>query len=198
MQTEVTVNTEWFRNKLAEREMSMRGLARKIELDPASVSLMLRGKRRMTTAEANKIATILGIQVTEVLRQAGVPVSQDAHMVALTGTIDAKGKVKELKSGARQMAPHDVPTDGVALQVRCPSSPADGWVIFCSSAKSAPETTLERFCVVHLTSGSSVVGTLRKGYEKGTFNVFTSMPSESSLENVSVSSVSSVLWIRPR
>ena len=192
------VNTDWFRAILAERQMSMRGLAKKMELDPASVSLMLRGMRRMTTAEANKIATILGVQVTEVLRQAGVPVSQDAHMVVLSGTIDARGKVKDLKNSTRQMAPHDVPTDGLALQVRCPSSASDGWVIFCSSAKSPPELSLERFCVVHLTSGSSVVGTLRKGYEKDTYNVFTSLPSESSLENVSVSNVSAVLWIRPR
>lgn len=193
-----SVNTEWFRTILAEREMSMRGLAKKMELDPASVSLMLRGMRRMTTAEANKIATILGVQVTEVLRQAGVPVSQDAHNVPLVGTIDAHGKVKALKSTDRQMAPHDVPTDGMALQVRCPSSAADGWIVFCSSAKSPPDTSLERLCVARLANGVSVFGTLRKGYEKNTYNIFTSLPLESSLENQSVDSVSSVLWIRPR
>ena len=78
MQTEGIVNTEFFRTKLAEREMSMRTLAKKLDLDPASVSLMLRGKRRITTAEANHMAVILGISVTEILRQAGVPVVLEA------------------------------------------------------------------------------------------------------------------------
>lgn len=198
MQTEVTVNTDWFRANLAERKMSMRGLAKKMDLDPASVSLMLRGKRRITTAEANTIAQILSISVTEVLRQAGVPVSEDAHSVALVGTIDATGKVKKLSGKARHQTPPDCPTDGIALQVRCPSSAADGWLVFAASATTPPATALERLCVVHLKSGDTIVGTLRKGYDKDTFNIICNLPEPHLHENVSVKSVSTVLWIRPR
>ncbi len=198
MQTEGIVNTEFFRTKLAEREMSMRTLAKKLDLDPASVSLMLRGKRRITTAEANHMAVILGISVTEILRQAGVPVTEDAHNVALVGTIECAGKVKKYTGKIRHQTPPDVPTDGIALQVRCPSSAADGWLLFCSSAAVAPLTSLERLCVVHLKSGDTLIGTLRKGYDKGTLNVNCALPEPHLYENQIVKSVSEVLWIRPR
>ena len=193
-----SVNTEWFRAKLAERELSMRGLAKKMELDPASISLMLRGMRRMTTAEANQIALILGISVTEVLRQAGVPVSEDAHSVALVGTIDVNGKVKKLAGKVRHQTPPDVPTDGIALQVRCSSSPADGWLLLAASATVSPEVALERLCVVNLKGGDVIVGTLRKGYDKDTYNVICTLPGSALHENMSVKNVSTVLWIRPR
>jgi plasmid maintenance system antidote protein VapI len=193
-----SVNTDWFRAKLAERELSMRGLAKKMELDPASISLMLRGMRRMTTAEANKIAVILGISVTEILRQAGVPVSEDAHTVALTGTIDANGKVKPLKGKERHQTPPDVPTDGIALQVRCPSSAADGWLVFCASATVPPDSALERLCVVNLKGGDAIVGTLRKGYNKDTYNIICTLPGNVTHENQTVKNASTVLWVRPR
>lgn len=40
------VNTKWFSERLAERDMSMRRLAKLLELDPSAVSLMLRGSAR--------------------------------------------------------------------------------------------------------------------------------------------------------
>lgn len=192
------VNTEWFRAQLAEREMSMRGLAKKMELDPASVSLMLRGMRRMTTAEANKIANLLNVPVTEVLRQAGVPVTQDAHTAALTGLIDSASTIKKIDNKVRHQTPPDVPTDGFVLQVRSASSPTDGWLVYCSPAIAHPAAALERFCVVTLADGETVIGTIRKGYEDSTYNIITTFPNQSVLENKKVTTVSTVLWIRPR
>lgn len=82
------MNTDWFRQLLATRKLSQRGLAKLMELDPAAVSLMLRGQRRMTNAEAHQISTILGVPITEVLRQAGIEVIDDVRRVKVTGYID--------------------------------------------------------------------------------------------------------------
>lgn len=193
-----TINTEWFRERLEERKLSARGLARKMKLDPASVSYMLRGKRRMTAAEANTIATILGVPTTEVLRQAGVPVNEDVHTVMLTAVVGAHGQLKKLTKNTRQTVPPDVPADGYAIQVRSSSSPADGWLILCASQVLQPETALGRLAVIHLKNGERVLGTLRKGYEAKSFNVVQVIPAENVLENQVVVGANAVLWIRPR
>ena len=66
------VDTNWFRDKLADKRSSQRQLAKHMSLDPAAMSLMLRGKRRMSAAEAADIARFLGVDVQEVLTRAGV------------------------------------------------------------------------------------------------------------------------------
>lgn len=76
------VDTRWFVERLADCRMSQRGLARLMNLDPSAVSLMLRGKRRMTASEAAEIARFLGVPPEEVLLRAGstgtIPLAQAA------------------------------------------------------------------------------------------------------------------------
>lgn len=55
------MNTRWFRDRLKTIELSQRGLAKLLDVDAAAVSYMLRGKRKMTLQEANRIGQILGV-----------------------------------------------------------------------------------------------------------------------------------------
>lgn len=66
------IDTGWFKGVLADRQISQRQLAFKIGMDPASMSLMLRGKRRMTLHDAEVLAKNLHLRVDEVLYHAGV------------------------------------------------------------------------------------------------------------------------------
>ena len=52
MHNTMSIDTKWFRDKLQARQLSQRRLARQIGIDPAGVSLLLRGQRRMQLAEA--------------------------------------------------------------------------------------------------------------------------------------------------
>lgn len=67
-----TVDRDWFFERLRERNRSLRGLARHLGLDPAVVSRMLNGKRRMQMTEAAGVATFLGVATSDVLRHVGV------------------------------------------------------------------------------------------------------------------------------
>lgn len=181
--------------------MSLRQLAKKIDIDPSALSLTLRGKRKMTLEEANQIAHLLGVQVTEILRQAGVPVSDDVQGVKLVGTVDSKSVVKTLTGSVKRIhAPADVPIEGHALQVRAANTFHDGWVLFVSGDKTEPELTLDRLCVVYLANGGRVVGVLRRGYEAECYNVipFLDMTGTGTLENQSVETAATVLWMRPQ
>lgn len=70
--TKPRVDTRWFQNHLADVSMSQRRLAKVLGVDAAAVSLMLRGKRKMSAAEAAEIARVLGVSAEEVLMRAGV------------------------------------------------------------------------------------------------------------------------------
>lgn len=49
------MNTRWFRDRLKGIKLSQRGLAKLLDGDAAAVSYMLRGKRKMSLQEANRI-----------------------------------------------------------------------------------------------------------------------------------------------
>ena len=68
------VDTQWFRQRLADRELSMRKLAKILHVDVAAVSLMLRGRRGMRLEEATTIAEVLHVPLSQVLTHAGVRV----------------------------------------------------------------------------------------------------------------------------
>ena len=50
---DMAINSKWFTDKLVERQLSQRGLAKLMGLDASAVSLMMRGKRRISIKEAD-------------------------------------------------------------------------------------------------------------------------------------------------
>jgi len=72
----VAINGKWFRAKLVEKSRSQRQLAKHLGLDPAAITLMLRGDRRMQLDEAKSIAAFIGEPLIDVLRAAGLPLRQ--------------------------------------------------------------------------------------------------------------------------
>lgn len=71
MQTATKVDSRFFQNALADKGLSQRKLAARLGLDPAAVSLMIKGKRKLSASEAAEIAKFLGISVEEVLFRSG-------------------------------------------------------------------------------------------------------------------------------
>lgn len=65
------IDTRWFQERLADKHLSQRKLAHFMDLDPAAMSLMIRGKRKMSAQEAAEIASFLGVTTDEVLARAG-------------------------------------------------------------------------------------------------------------------------------
>jgi hypothetical protein len=195
-------NQKWFLERLAERQMSLRQLAKKIELDPSAVSLTFRGMRKMTLGEANSIAELLGLPVTEVIRQAGIAVADDVKGVRLFGYVDAKSAVKNLPAGTarRVAAPADVPHDGLALQIRAANHFYDGWMVFVGPENDTPALFMDRICVITLANNQKVFGTLRRGYEEGHYNVLPLLDTtgQNTLDDQEVDSVFPVLWMRPQ
>lgn len=192
------VNTKWFRARLAERDMSMRRLAKLLELDPSAVSLMLRGRRTMTADEANRISGLLTIPVTEVLAQAGIPIEDDARSFPVKAWVDTRGSLHTItaKNARRVTAPRDVPGAGLAVQIRASELASDGWVLFSGAFDTRVDAFIDRLCIVELSGDGHMVGTLKRGYDDEKFNLVP-FTGASAIDNVAVKAAAPVLWIRP-
>ena len=83
------MDTLWFKEKLKDKKLSQRGLAKLLEIDPAAVSLMFRGQRKMTPHEAHQISVILGVPILEVMRHAGIDVTEDVRKAPIAAHMDS-------------------------------------------------------------------------------------------------------------
>lgn len=192
------INKDFFTERLRSIKLSQRQLAKKIDLDPAAVSYMLSGKRRMTMPEAKAIADVLLVPVTEVMRQAGIEVLDDVRKVPIAGFVGPGAAVTLLPKGTHDMvmAPGDVPTGTFALQIRNPGSPYDGWIAFVSGQHQPPTELLDRYAILATSDGQMLSAMIRRGYKQKLHNLML-LPDGMVLENREVAWGARVLWIQP-
>lgn len=192
------MNTMFFKNRLQDRKITQRKLASLLELDPAAITLMLKGERRMQPKEAQVIADLLGLPITQVLREAGINVTEDVANVPIAGSVDGNGRITLMPVGTHEMitAPPDVPRDGYALQIRAFGDAQDGWVLYVSDASNLADQHLDRLCAVSIADGRAVVAWVRRGYRAGLHNLML-WPSKEPLHDQHLVSASPVLWLHP-
>lgn len=193
------INTDWFRDRLRNLKMSQRTLAKMMEIDPASVSYMLKGTRKMSMDEAKRIGDIFLVPVTEVMRQAGIEVLDDVRKIPINGHMNNDYEITLLPKGTHDMVigPADLPAKSYAIQSRCAGEPKDGWLSYISGEQLQPNELLDRYCVCSMADGTIMMATLKRGYKSGTFNLLVSPHIKRILENKSIAWASRVLWIQP-
>lgn len=169
-----------------------------MEIDPAAASLMLRGMRRMTTHEAHQLSTILGVPLNEIMRQAGINVTEDVRNCPVAAYVDETGAVTTLPPRTHDaiLGPADCPIGTFAVQVRSHSSTKDGWLLFVTSAQVEASKNIDQLCLVATSDGRQFVALVRRGYRKETHNLVL-WPSNELLPDLQLAWSSTVLWIKP-
>lgn len=206
------VDTQWFNDMISRTAYgSQRRIARKIRgrhgrpLDPAALSLMLRGKRAMQISEARQFADILNVPLIEVLRRAGisVPDEQTKH-VPVAGHIDKNGTLVMHSPDESELvpAPSDVPADSVVIRCQTARSDyalIDGWQFFVEKPGPAKPDHIGRFCVVSAKGHDPGVAFVARGYKAGTYNLTAGIYFGHAhlIENATIDWASAVIWIRP-
>lgn len=147
MNIDPQIDTGWFQGRLADKRLSQRQLAKRMGLDPAAVSLMLRGKRKMSAAEAADIAVLLGVSADEVLLHAGsVPVMPSLRSTVAT---DARGNValvaRDVATAAPVVGSADVQAVGM-LELPVPMS--DGSVARLVLPRAMTKQDAERISAI--------------------------------------------------
>ena len=191
------MDTNWFKQRLAEKKLSQRALSKLMELDPAAVSLMLRGMRRMTAAEGQQLAVILGFDFTEVMRRAGVQVTEDITMATVVGAIDSAHNVMPLPPAMHRtvVAPPECHAGTLVHQVRDRGSLRDGWMYYVSPIQEDPSLHVGRLCIVGIDKRTHL-GYVTAAYLSGSYTIMSISGKEIATEVVP-DWVSPVLWIKP-
>lgn len=198
--TVTVINQEWFQDRLRQLRISQRQLAKRIGIDPAAVSYMFQGKRAMSMDEAKAIAEQLLVPVTEVMRQAGIDVTDDVRKVPVAGYVGAGCVTTLLPNGTHDhvIAPADTPAGSFALQIRMVHSDKDGWLYFVNGTQMQPSELLDKLCVVALTDGRLLLATIRRGYKRDLYNLVLTYDDKAEvLENKEVAWVARIMWIQP-
>lgn len=174
MPNSLQINRRWFEEQLAARRQSQRILAAKLGLDQSAISLTFRGKRRMKFEEAAGLARLWGLPVSDVLRNAGVPLDDGKQTIPVGAWYDGHGEVHMLGvTGERMIPPEPMPKGSVAIHCRTTGSPLehmDGWLLFAEPPVSE-NIPLDHFCQVKIKNGIATLGVIRRGYTKGRYNI---------------------------
>lgn len=191
-------NPTWFKGKLSDLKLSQRELADKLSIDPAGVSLMLRGRRKIRIEEAGVIAKILSVPVEDVLRHAGVEteVIHD-HMTPVVGWIDIDGKIHaEGVEGAKHVArPAELDFTGQALRYQCDGS-MDGALVYFHPGEGIEPSSIGRMAVVETKDGQRLLRTIKRGYDRGMFSATTLGGNSKMPDQLALVSAYPVQWLR--
>ena len=171
------INRRYFDALMADKQMSLRGLAQHMGMNHSQLSLTLSGNRRLQIDEAAQLSNIFGVPLHEVVENAGVMVRPTSgRRVSVIGAMRGDGTV-EIHSQdmiERVTTPCDLPDNAVAVQARTGGSPLDwldGWIFFCRDHNGLDPGMIGRLCFLKIKDGPAAVATIKRGYVENTFNL---------------------------
>jgi transcriptional regulator with XRE-family HTH domain len=172
------IDTKWFTDRLADKRMSQRQLAKHLGLDSSAVSLTFRGKRDMKLTEAAQIAQILSIPIDDVLHHAGVLTSSRGSMISVAGFLEVTGEVRCV-SGTEESFSIPMPAgltgdDYIAIQARTAGSDLeymDGWVFYGKQPARMNAEAVGRMSFVHLKNGMRLIAHVKRGYRPDRYHL---------------------------
>lgn len=193
------VDKDWFQSKLDERKMSMRALAKLMDVDPSTVSMMIRGLRGLSMENAQKMASVFSCTTNEVYKRAGLPLEDETRTIPVAMYVDNGIDLHEISEEARDhmSAPFDTPSSAYAVQYRT-SEAHDGWMVIVDGGKYPPEKCVGAFCAYCDDKGKVSLGIIRRGYKSDRFNVVHNFVTNANQElDIDVLWASPVIWIKP-
>jgi transcriptional regulator with XRE-family HTH domain len=176
------IDRAFFLSQMLLQKLSQRALADKIGIDPAALSLILNGKKDVRTGkprimqlhEAQAVARVLKLQVSEVLARAGVRIDLADQMVSVKGSLSADGNVTMRALGTEQLisVPRELHSGSYALLVRAPGHHLDKWLVLVSGLQLDAIDCFGCHALCAFEDGKQIVGYVHEGYTAGTINLF--------------------------
>jgi hypothetical protein len=188
------VDTKWLQDRTKNKGLSLRGLAKLMELDHAALSRIFHGKRKVNGQELAQLANFLGTPVPELMVRFGLrETAPSASAVALVGTVGDRGEI-HLNEGHGTLPPPHVPGGAVAVRNEDPMSHTFGWTYFYELRNGIDIDAINRLCVVTLKNGSQMLRIVRPGFNPNTYFLINLTTGHS--ESAEITSASPVIWIR--
>lgn len=166
-------NRQWFRDKLAEADISQAELARRMRLSPSALSRALAGRRKVTVHEATIIANELGVSIKEIFTALGATLSDISPTIKVGGYVGADDAVViyDVSDGDHALEEIESPIAGylgTVLKIRGTSMEPrylDGEYIGYRSNGGDPSSMVGGEVIAQLTDGRRVLKVLHRGSE---------------------------------
>lgn len=171
------INRRFFDALMAEKKLSLRGLAAKMGIGHSQLSLTFSGGRRMTLEEAATLSNIFDAPLHKIVEAAGVTVRpHTGKRVPVVGAMRGDGVVSMYDKSVieRTTAPEEMPGDTIAVQCRTSGATMefmDGWVFFCRQYSGIDNAYLGRVCLCQIKDGPAAVAMVKRGYREATQNL---------------------------
>jgi hypothetical protein len=174
------VDAQWFKLQMARAGYSMRAFAAALGVDPSSMHRTLRGVRKATLPEIQRMASLLDRPVGDVLSHLGLKMDglethgpvvlrvarPDGSSAPLVGEVDANGGVVTFHAKAIQ---GDAAV--VALAIRGDAF-LTNWRVLCVPSENAPTPATESSTgIVQLKDGRMLLRKIRPGFTRGRFDL---------------------------
>lgn len=192
------LNRRYFDSLMAGKKLSLRALAQKMGMTHSQLSLTFNGARKLQLDEAAQLSSIFGEPLHRIVENAGVSVRPSSgRRISVAGVVRGDGTVEMHDNSVteRTSAPEDLPNEAIAVQCRTSGTPLewmDGWLFFCRQPHEVEPGSLGRFSLCKITGGAYVVGSVKRGYQDGTFNLLGTF----SRENVALEAATPILSTR--
>lgn len=189
------IDTNWFQGRIKDVKKSQRQLATVLGIDPAQVTNLLRGKRRMQLGEAAIIAQFLNVPIEEVLAHAGLPVNGGVRRVKLVGYVDDVGEVHLSDKPESDIdAPAIAPEGTIAVRMRSNDMLMRGGLLFFKPGQGVEASAVGRLSVCRIGAGPWLVRSIAPGLDPATYDL--TGPADE-IHGARLSAAVPVLWIRP-
>lgn len=181
---------QWIASRLIEKGISQTRLAALINIDAASLSRTISGKRRLQIPEANALAEFFNVPLEEVLDRFGVS-SGAIKEVNLVGIIDQDGKFQQIDKPIKIKAiPHGEHLAGIQYRA---NNALDGFIFHIEKDLVNVET--DKLGLLHLADGTAIVGVAMRGYLPNRYKIATIH--DGKLDDVEVVSMNRVKAVLP-
>lgn len=189
MSAKVTVDKEYFQNRIRELGLTQRAVADKLGVDPATLANMLKAQREWHLGRITAIATILNLDFLDVVEHLGFDVP--APTIAVTGVVGAQGEIAPT-SGRNVARPLAAANATRAIRVQR-EGPFNGAVMFVDAPAPAI-TCLGLICVVSI-NGKQTVRRVARGSDDHLFDL-AGVVDETGETDVELSTVAPVRWVK--
>lgn len=192
------IDQRWFKQRLADRRLSVRALASALQISPSAASLMLRGISKVPDRLVGPLANQLLVDVAEIYRRLGSPVSPTEQTIIVSHCLCDDLEVHALPSDAsfKTASLPNMSVDGFGIQVRAIGL-YEHWMLFTSGLKCTPDQVLNQLCLYKNAAGQQHVSIIRSGYLPATFDSVSAFNDGVIVRDVQIEWAMPIIWIKP-
>lgn len=191
------VDRAWFERRMAEKSLSLRGLAGLSDFNPSNLSRVMRGLQPLRIEQAILISEALDAPIELVLEKVGTKLP--TRMIPVVGIVDDGLHID--RRAQRPVTPPmrafpDLPLNAVSVVCTDAVSPMRGWQFCFVESQGVSADAVSRLCVVQLGDGEELIRFVRPSLRIGRFDLLPLFNKRAYTE-MEIAAATPVLHIRP-